>query len=209
MKAKWSSEGFTLLEIIFSLAIMVVIILGVSASYISSVTARTQSRELAIVMNATRSLVEYINAEKNIIGLDGVFNKYRSNQQFNNFNIDKNFRITTLTPEPDDILFKPIDGQNAIGIIEFPENSSSGDFLLTEEGNPDDPSFQRDLGFPRTLDGGFPNGEAPNGEDEDPGFEDDVNPVDLELLPMRILVRWRSKIGDRQFKLPTVLIKKP
>lgn len=170
-------SGFSLLDSLVSLTLIVITLLSLIAGIFTSISLQQQNRELSLAMNTARTYLSQIEQYNCLYGLAGTFNAYTTNA--NQF-----FDVTGLYPCADN----PQDASNTrrVGWVSFPTSSGN---ILNEQ-------VLSGWGREQDLDG---NGSV----------NTNVSPSALVWLPIRIMVRWRGKAGNREWILSSTLPKRP
>lgn len=214
MNKNKNQEGFTLLEVMIAMVVLVVGILGVAASVISSINLQQYTRELSLAMAAARKQLSNIEVYCIANGPMYTWNEYRAApSRFFNASYDETddpMAATDITRVP---LSPAPDSQGVM-------NTSVGwvDFPLETGMNPNDTNVVR-RGMPLQYPGSgsidetlaIPHlpGFMPQDIDGSPdNLNTSVNPANLEWLPVSITIRWKSRMGIMEWKLYSGIRKK-
>lgn len=170
--------GFTLVELVVGIAVLVIGVLGFSRAIVSSTISSQKTREVDRATQAARQILERIEAT-------AFADRFRS---FNNDPSDDpggvgtapgaNFAVTGLSPLPGDADGLP-------GEVIFPTQAGFPARLREDVVMPE-------LGMPRDLNG-------------DGVVDANNHATDYTILPVIVRVRWRGVGGLGAFELKTML----
>ena len=171
-------DGFTLVEIAFTMTLLVIGMLGFSRALLASSRAEQKTQDADRATQAARRILESIQAE----AFPDAFRRYNATGADDPGGVGTapgaNFAVTGLSPREDD-------DDGFVGEVVFPTMPGlplelREDFVSTE------------LGMPRDL----------NGD----GFSDALNhALDYRILPVQVRVRWRTAAGPGLIVLNTML----
>jgi prepilin-type N-terminal cleavage/methylation domain-containing protein len=171
--------GFTLVEVMVAVLVLVIAITGISGSMLSAMALNRVNRDTAVAQQAARLAMEELSGRP----FSEVFAIYNSNPgdvtagmpEFGpNFAV---FGLNVADGDPDGMCGRIVFPTMTIGAIEE----------LRED------VVDADLGVPRDLDG---DGVWPELANQADGYV---------LLPVRVLVEWRGLSGPRSIELETML----
>lgn len=171
-------RGFTLLEVLFGLVVLLVGVTSFSGALVSSMRAAKKADEMNRATKAAHAILARIEAE----AFPEAF------RRFNDYKLDDpggagtapgaHFAVEGLEARPGDADGQPLD-------VIFPTQTNDASRLKENV-------TVAELGMPRDL----------NGD----GVIDTANhAVDYKLLPVLVRVRWRSASGPGEFELKTML----
>ncbi len=170
-----SQAGFSMIELMVSVGVLMVGMLGLSAAMIGSLNLNDVNRQSSIATQAARSVLENMRSE----GFATLFRRYNAtNTDDVGTSPGSNFGVTGLEPLANDA-----DGM--VGEIIFPTAANQPAVLSEVAGN-DFPLIGRDLNQ---------NGDATDG---------DVT-GDYVLLPVTIRIRWRGVGGEKSMQFTSML----
>ncbi|MHC5034661.1 MAG: prepilin-type N-terminal cleavage/methylation domain-containing protein [Planctomycetota bacterium] len=204
--ARRSEAGFTLLELMVAIVVIVVAFFGLLLSLHYGSVLNETARQMQAAHGAGRQAMEAVRAyefaftyrcfnadttddpngastaEASLFPLNKVIPQADGNPPLTALgdNIGNNFVVDGLVP-------RPTDPDGVVGAIVFPEAVDAGITVLSEQGQ------EAFLGPARDMNG--------NGTTNDVNVSDDYI-----LLPMTVLVQWQGMFGDdREVRLDTVL----
>lgn len=172
-----SRRGFSLLELMMAISVMTVGLLGFTQALISALRAQALAREQSAATDAARRQIELLRASN----FATVF------QRFNDSGVDDpagvtspgaSFAVSGLNARADDVDGMP-------GEIRFPVDPTQPESLR------EDIADSR-LGTPLDLDLDGTVDSADHG-------------ANYQILPVVVVVRWRSAAGGGQVQLETIL----
>lgn len=168
-------RGFTMVEVICAMALLMLATLGFSRALVASMQLADGNRERTLAREAAERLLAEMEDE-DFAELLALYDANPANDPDGAGSAPgAGFVVAGLTPVSDD-------ADGLVGAIEFPW---TGNALL-------ETAALADFGLPRDLDG---SGDVD-------AFD---HAADYRLLPIRVLVRWRSDDGPMQFELRTYL----
>ena len=181
----YSENGFTLIEVIISFAILVVGMIGIAQVIVASQKVTERNRELALAMEAIKQQLENMKD----FPLQQIFQEFNGDP---NDDINgpatapgANFSVAGLTALPTDL-----DGQ--VGRIVFPSVNVGGVEELREN------VTILELGMPRDL----------NNQDENgiPGNVIETGPVNANymILPAQLVIQWDGPEGEQIIRIETI-----
>lgn len=177
-RAARSRAGFSLLELLIAVGVLLFGLLGFSQAVLRSAATNEASREGALAAEAARELLETMQSEE----FAQLFRRYNGDPGDDPGVAGSapgwNFAVAGLDPQADD-------ADGFVGRIEFPVNAVAPGVLREDVALPE-------LGMPRDLDGA-------NGIDA--GDHKD----DYRLLPVTVRVSWRGRATDSEAVFRTVL----
>jgi len=174
-----SAGGFTLLELMFVMSVLLVMFLTVSQSLLGSIALNEVNRESALAQDGMRAMLEELEGTGEF---ETVFSRYNSDPTDDpplGASPGDGFAVPGLDP-------LPTDPDGLVGEIVFPTLDTAGGLELREDLN------LPELGMPRDLDG-------LNGVD---GFDHDE---DYRLLPVLLRIEWQGQSGTRRAETRTML----
>jgi prepilin-type N-terminal cleavage/methylation domain-containing protein len=181
-----NSQGFTLLEVMIAMVILVIGIVGVASAVVSSINLQQHTREMSLAMGAARRQLANLEYCALTNGLNLTWFQFRDGTAGRFFNADYdetddyeysstyNTVVTRrpLTAMPDNPL--DLGGNPSVGWIDFPPVNGPG---------LDETAVMPDLGMPSDLDSSTDTVIALSSN--------------LTWLPVRITLRWKSHMGRR------------
>jgi type II secretory pathway pseudopilin PulG len=183
-KGRRARDGFTIIELMLVIAVLMVALLLLSQSLGAAMRLTNSNRETALAADGAQEMLEILQGVEDFSQLFALYNA----------NVDddpglpgsapgSNFAVRGLDPVPGDV-----DG--FVGEILFPAEFGVADlelheFILDQE-------LSDDLGLPRDLNG-------------DGALDGDDHSGDYQLLPVSVRLRWTGATGVREFKIQTLL----
>jgi len=172
-------QGFTFLELIVGMAVLLVALLIFSSSVSGVAKQRTVNRETNLAVAAARNLLETLRSEE----FAEVYARYNADPDDDPGGAGTAPGNRFVVDGLDDT----VDGGGFDGEILFPAvEDAGGTWQLRED------VALPELGMPRDLSG-------------DSIVDDDDHAGSYFILPVQIRVRWRSPIGTRQYEMTTQL----
>jgi prepilin-type N-terminal cleavage/methylation domain-containing protein len=170
-------RGFTLVEVAFAIAVIVVAVSGLLGALVGSSALGRVARETALAQQAARQQLELV--------LSAPFA-----ETFAAFNASADDDGGLSVAAPGATFAVPglslAPGDAACGAIEFPTVDNAGVLQLRED------VVDTPLGMPRDLDG-------------DGAVDATDHSADYRLLPVRVRVRWQGVSGVRDLELESIL----
>lgn len=169
-----------MLEVVVSLSILVLALLGFTRVVIAAMQALRTDREVTLARQAARQILETMQGE----AFEEVFALYNADPADDpggpGTAPGNRLAVFGLAPRPD-----AADGM--VGEIFFPTQEVAGAFELRED------TVDAALGMPRDLNGdGIIDGADRSG--------------DYQILPVRVRLQWRGAAGNSNFEFKTVLL---
>jgi type II secretory pathway pseudopilin PulG len=168
----------TLIELLVSVSVLLVAILGFSRAIVSSLVTTNVNREVALATEAGRRAIETLKAE----AFDEVFARYNADPADDpgvpGTAPGHLVAVSGLAPLADD-------ADGFVGEVLFPVQPGAPGVLREDLANPI-------FGTPRDLDG-------------DGGVDALDHAVDYGLLPIVVRFRWQGASGPATFELKTLL----
>lgn len=194
-------SGVSLLEVLFSIVVIVLSIIGLIASMLQGMALDQASRESELAMHAAREVIETMRSTERF---NEIYSRYNSDpsddplasegegviveEESSNSRVSISasaFSVKGLAPRSDA-------GDRFVGRIEFPDNS------LAAAGGGSSPAGLRedvedeDFGMPRDLDGSN-------------SVDNQDHSSDYMILPVRIVLEWTGARGPARFEFVTLL----
>lgn len=167
-------SGFTLVEVMVALLVLTVAVQILSSTVTASISYTRVKRERGAAVVAATNVIEEMHSLP-FYDLFATFNRIPADDpQGPNTAPGWRFDVSGLDP---------VDGEQSVGMIEFPTQGSR--LVETVE----DERF----GTPRDLNG-------------DMLIDGDSRADDYLVLPVVVTVRWKSKLGERRFQIATMLM---
>lgn len=171
--------GFTLIEMMFAMTILVIAIAGLGASMLSAFGANRSNRELAVAQQAAQRMIEELRAAP----FREVFALYDASTA-NDAGLSRaapgaNFAVPGIEPRAGDadgragLIWFPVDVPGAAGVL----RETVADVVM---------GMPRDLNSDGVVDAGDRS-------------------ADYLVLPVRIRIEWRGTEGPRTYDVETVL----
>jgi prepilin-type N-terminal cleavage/methylation domain-containing protein len=177
-RAARGRRGFSLLELLIAVGVLLFGLLGFSQAVLRSATTNETAREGALAAEAARELLERLQSED----FSDLFRRYNGLPGDDPLGAGtapgQNFAVAGLDPQEGD-------ADGFVGRIEFPVNDAAPGVLREDLVLPA-------LGMPRDLDG-------ENGVDA--GDHSD----DYRLLPVIVRISWRGRATNSEAVFRTVL----
>ena len=173
------AAGFSLLEVVISLAVVSVGLLGFSKAILDSMVLNQMNKEGGIARRAAKQVLGDIEAT----AFAEVFARYNAVQvdDLPGDNLPGAFAVEGLRPLDDD-------ADGLVGEILFPDDVAwDGSLVLRED------LVDARLGMPLDL-------------DLDGTIDADDHADDYQLLPVLVRVEWRGRGGPAKVEFQTVLI---
>ena len=172
-----SRRGFSLLELMMAISVMTVGLLGFTQALITALRAQALAREQSVATDAARRQIEILRSG-NFATVFSRFNASALDDPAGAASPGANFTVTGLNARSDDADGMP-------GEILFPVDVTQPETLR------EDIADAR-LGTPLDLD---LDGVVDNAD----------HGADFQILPVVVVVRWRSAAGGGQVQLETIL----
>lgn len=176
--------GFTLLEILISLGILAVALLGLMSAIMASSNAQEAAREQALAVNAARSILDQMRASGDFVE---IFRRYNTSSS-------DDAGLTGPVPgaafDVDGLVPVGTDSDQRVGRIVLPQDEFTPEIL------------QEDSDFTVFgVTGGMDlNGNGSVADAIDPGLGEEYT-----LLPVRIIVEWNGIKGFTSTEIHTIL----
>jgi type II secretory pathway pseudopilin PulG len=171
-------DGFTLVEIAFTMTLLVIGMLGFSRALLASSRAEQKTQDADRATQAARRILESIQAE----AFPDAFRRYNATSADDPGGAGtapgSNFAVTGLSAREDD-------PDGFVGEVVFPSPDWAPLELREDFDAPE-------LGMPRDLNG-------------DGGTDALNHALDYRILPVQVRVRWRSSAGPGLIVLNTML----
>ncbi len=170
-------RGFTLVEVSFAIAVIVVAVSGLLGTLVGSSALGRVARETSLAQQAARQQLELLQGAP----FPEIFAAF-------NASADDDAGISVAAPGANFAVpgLSLVPGDAACGAVEFPVVDNAGALQLRED-------FVDDaLGMPRDLDG-------------DGAVDALDHSGDYRLLPVRVRVRWQGVSGVRVLELESLL----
>lgn len=173
--ARAGRRGFTLLELVFALAVLVVAFLAMSRSLGSSVKMTEVHRETALATDGARQAIERLQGAEPFDQVFALFNADPGDDPVGLPAPGNGFAVAGLSAVPGD-------PDGLVGEIVFPSAPGlPADALFEDVGD-------AALGMPRDLNG-------------DGAIDAQDHRFDYIVLPGRLVLEWTSEGRDRQLEL--------
>lgn len=178
VRAARSRAGFSLLELLIAVGVLLFGLLGFSQAVLRSAATHEASREGALAAEAARERLESMQVE-DFRTLFRVYNDDPADDPLGaGTAAGPNFAVDGLDPQTDD-------GDGFVGRIEFPVLAAAPGVLREDIALPA-------MGMPRDLDG-------------DGGWDAANHSNDYRLLPVIVRISWRGRVTDSEATFRTVL----
>lgn len=176
-----ASAGFTIVEVMVAVLVLVIAIVGIVGSMLSAMALNRVNRETAIAQQAVRRVIEELSG----VPFRETFALYNTvagdDAGMSMAERGSGFVVNGLQPQTGD-------ADGLCGRIEFPIVDAGGGAVELREDVVD-----VGLSMPGDIDG-----------DTNVGETADMSGT-YRMLPVRVLVEWRGVSGDRSIELETML----
>lgn len=172
--------GFSVVESLVFIALLTIGLLGLSASIVKSMALSETNREQAIAAEAGRKAIETLRSQP----FSEVF------ERFNDYTPDNPATGSSPGPDFDVVGLNPsnADADGKVGEYVFPTSATPG--VLSETPSNQFAGMGRDLNL---------DGDA---------TDTDVTAT-RKVLPVMVVLRWRSATGEQELRLTTILADGP
>jgi type II secretory pathway pseudopilin PulG len=173
-------RGFTIVELLLVVSVLMIAFLALSQSLVASMALTRVNRESALATDALRQTVEVLQGVDEFGSVFALYNSDSSDDPVPGLAPGAAFAVAGLEPADDD-------PDGLVGEIVFPAVDGAAGLVLREDLD------LPELGMPRDLNG---DGDA----------VDVLGPADeYRLLPVLVRVRWRGASGERRAEVRTLL----
>lgn len=170
--------GFTTVEVMVALVIVLIALASYSRSVVSSMVAADTNEEVRAASEAARAVMERLQGAD----LATVWARYNDDPSDDPVGLDSpgaNFAVERLDPRADD-------GDGFVGRVEFPSVAVDGDLQLREDMRSAALGMPRDLNADGVIDGADHAG-------------------DYRVLPVRVRLEWTGSRGPGSLQYQTLL----